>query len=72
MNFTSPYTSSIFERNNYSSETLLDIGKKSWKPLDKKEEEILVRDTEFIVGAMNESHESLIKVSKISIIESRN
>ncbi|KAG5672125.1 hypothetical protein PVAND_002280 [Polypedilum vanderplanki] len=61
--------STIFEHYNRSSETIFNVPNLS-NPFDEKqqqqqsdEDEMLVKDTEYVVSAINESHESLRKLS---------
>lgn len=55
-------TPSVLEKNNYSSETLFET-KSIRNPFEEiDDDEFLVKDVDFVVRAMNESHESLSKV----------
>lgn len=55
--------SSIFEKYRRSSETIFDVRSVRNSFDDKHDdEEALVKDTEFVVNAINESHESLRKL----------
>jgi hypothetical protein len=55
---TTSDVSSIFEKYRRSSETLFDVRSLS----NRFDEEQLENDTEFVVKAINESHESLCKL----------
>jgi hypothetical protein len=63
LNYSSPpnfmYTPSTIERLNVSSETLFDGSLRN--PFENEDEELLSKDTDFVIKAMSESYESLTK-----------